>query len=68
MLPQNIDALISFSAGVYCTYIAYRGVPVGTQKPYEWQQWHAKWGTLLKIAGPILIATALLQVLFKLAA
>ena len=62
MLAQNIAALISLSIGLYCTWIGFRGVPI------EWQQWQAKWGTLLKIAGPILIATALLQVLFKLAA
>lgn len=65
MLAQNIDALITVTAGAFCTYVAYSGVPVGSQKPHEWQQWHARWGRLLKWIGPLLIAMGLLRVLLR---
>ena len=43
MLAQNIAALISLWPAFIAPMIGFRGVPVGTQKPYEWQQWHAEW-------------------------
>jgi hypothetical protein len=52
---QNFEALLLILCGGYCTYLGFRGVPAGTAKPAEWQQWYEKWGRLLKYAGPIII-------------
>jgi hypothetical protein len=64
-VAQNIDALIAFLGGAYCTYLAFRGVPAGTAKAGEWQVWLASWGRLLKILGPILMITGLGQLLVR---
>jgi hypothetical protein len=64
-LARNIDALIPFFGGAYCTYLAFRGVPPGTTKVAEWQAWLARWGRLLKILGPILMIVGLMQLLVK---
>ena len=66
-LAQNIDALIPFAGGLYCTYLAFRGVPAGTTKTAEWEQWYAKWGLLMKIGGPLMIAVGLLKGVLNLA-
>ena len=64
-IAQNIDALIMFLGGAYCTYLAFRGVPAGTAKVAEWQVWLARWGRLLKILGPILMIAGLVQLLVR---
>jgi hypothetical protein len=64
-LVQNVDALISFFGGAYCTYLAFRGAPAGTAKVAEWQAWLARWGLLLKILGPILMIAGLAQLLVR---
>ena len=63
---EYVDALFVFTFGACCTYYAFRGVPVGTTKAIEWQQWYARWGRLLKIMGPVMMALGLLRGTFAL--
>ena len=52
---QNINALVLLSCGTYCAYLGFRGVPAGTARLAEWQQWHFGWGRMMKVAGPIVM-------------
>jgi hypothetical protein len=58
------DAVIAFSAGVLATYYGWRPIPAGPRH-LEWAVWDQNWGRVIRIAGPLLIASSLLQALFR---
>lgn len=67
ILASNFEALLMFSVGLYLTFLAIRGVPLGTAKMAEWQRWYANWGRLAKFVGPIMMLMGLAEALRKLA-
>ncbi len=54
-----VDAAIPFLVGVYCLLIGFRviGSKPGADPKYD--EWHARFGPFLKVAGPILFIVAI---------
>jgi hypothetical protein len=50
-----IDAAIPFLVGVYCLLVGFRvvGKKPGVNPKYD--QWHARFGTVFKVVGPVLM-------------
>jgi hypothetical protein len=50
-----INAAIPFVVGVYCLLVGFRvvGSKPGANPKYD--EWHAKFGIFLKVAGPVLM-------------
>ena len=55
-----VDALITFAAGLAVTYVGWRAVPVGPDHLY-WVEWHRKYGRFMRIAGPLMVVSAIIQ-------
>jgi hypothetical protein len=64
LLAQFVDSLIMFTAGLVGCWYGYGPIPAGP-KQADWAAWHARWGNLMRIGGPLLIAVALLQILTR---
>jgi hypothetical protein len=57
---MNITGLISVIGGIYCLLVAFRVVPV-SKNPEANELWLRKFGTLMKILGPIVILFGLAE-------
>ncbi len=57
---MNLGGLIPFLGGVYCLLVAFRVVRV-SKNPQANEQWLQKYGTWLKILGPIVILFGLAE-------
>jgi hypothetical protein len=51
---MNLESIISLLAGIYCTLVGFRIVAPG-KNPERNEEWLRKFGTLMKIGGPLLI-------------
>ena len=53
-----INAAIPFFAGVYCLLVGFRvvGKKPGADKKYD--EWHARFGNVMKVCGGVLIVLA----------
>ncbi len=66
MSPGTIAALVDggipLIGGIYATLIGFRvvGKPLGTSREYD--QWHERFGTVLKVCGPMMIAFGIFRV------
>ena len=61
MTNLNMEGLIPLLGGAYGLYVAVRPAPAKRQG--EWEIWQAKYGRLMKIAGPMLMVFGLVQLL-----
>ena len=57
---MNLGGLIPLLGGVYCLLVAFRVVRV-SKNPQANEQWLQKYGTWLKILGPIVILFGLAE-------
>jgi len=57
---MNLGGLIPLLGGVYCVLVAFRVVPV-SKNPQANEQWLQKYGTWLKVLGPIVILFGLAE-------
>ncbi len=57
---MNLEGLIPLVGGVYCMLVAFRVVRV-SKNPEANELWLRKFGTLMKILGPIVILYGLAQ-------
>jgi hypothetical protein len=55
-----INAAIPFLVGVYCLLVGFRivGSKPGVNPKYD--EWHARFGVVFKIAGPILMVVGVI--------
>jgi hypothetical protein len=57
---MNIEGIITFFCGIYCTLLAFRVVAPGKNVERN-ELWYRKFGTMMKICGPIITLFGLLQ-------
>jgi hypothetical protein len=57
----KLGGLIPVLGGIYGLLLAYRVVPRQPRHPEQMELWHRKFGTLIKILSPFLIALGLLE-------
>jgi hypothetical protein len=55
-----VNAAIPFGVGVFCLLVGFRlvGKKPGADPKYD--EWHARFGTVFKVAGPVLIVVGVL--------
>jgi len=58
---MNLGGLIPIIGGVYCVLVAFRVVRV-SKNPEANELWLRKFGTLMKILGPIVILYGLAEI------
>jgi hypothetical protein len=56
----NLEGLIPLLAGVYCLLVAFRVVRA-SKNPESNELWLRKYGTLMKILGPIMVVFGLAE-------
>ena len=56
------DAWLTLIGALWCCLYAYRPVMPGPRQA-EWDRWHRTAGRYLRIAGPLLVLSALVQFL-----
>lgn len=61
-IPMSLDGIIFLLGGIYCTLIGFRIVAPG-KNPERNEEWLRKFGTLMKIGGPLLIIFGLFELL-----
>lgn len=59
MLAEYIDAIIMFCVGAYAAAVGFGRLPPPSKDAVAGQQWFARYGKLLKVIGPLLMAIAL---------
>jgi hypothetical protein len=60
------DKLIPVLAGIYALLLAYKVVPIKASDPEYSENWHKKYGALLKVLGFLAIAIGVVSLLFVL--
>jgi hypothetical protein len=53
-----VNAAIPFCVGVYCLLVGFRLVGNKPGENPRYDQWHARFGIFLKVAGPVLMVLA----------
>jgi hypothetical protein len=61
-LAQTIGSWIMLAGGLVACWYAFRPIPEGPRQD-EWEAWHARWGRLLRIIGPLLSIYAIVRIL-----
>jgi hypothetical protein len=61
---MNLGGLIYIAGGVYGLLMAYRVVPKNPKDPEKMELWHRKFGKMMKIVCPWLVAWGVLNLLF----
>ncbi|MFH0732886.1 MAG: hypothetical protein V2A72_08240 [Candidatus Omnitrophota bacterium] len=51
--------------GIYITLIGFKVISASKNKGEAYEKWHAKWGSKMKIAGPILIVLGIVMLFVK---
>jgi hypothetical protein len=51
-----VNAAIPFVVGVYCLLVGFRLVGKRPGADPKFDRWHERFGTVLKVAGPVLMA------------
>ena len=59
---MNLDGIIPLLGGIYCTLLGF-GIIAPGKNPEKNAQWLAKFGTFMKIGGPLLIVFGFLEFL-----
>lgn len=62
-LINGLDGLISIAAGTYFYLMGKGTVPKNPRDPEKMEQWRKKYGTLMKVCGPILVIGGILRIL-----
>ena len=57
---QTIDFWVLLVGGLVACFFAFRPIPDGPKQD-EWEAWHARWGRLLRILGPLLALYAIVR-------
>jgi hypothetical protein len=57
-MAQVINAAIPFVVGVFCLLSGFRVIGKKPGADPKFDQWHARFGTFLKVAGVVLILLA----------
>jgi len=63
LLGQLVNASIPFFGGVYATLLGFRVVGAKPGQSLKSDEWHARFGKLLKVLGPLLILFGLFSAL-----
>ena len=58
----NLSGLITIAGGIYALLVAFRVIPV-SKNPDANEIWLRKFGTMLKMLGPLLIVFGLAELL-----
>tara|TARA_Y100000031_G_C8008600_1_gene287025 strand:- start:84 stop:272 length:189 start_codon:yes stop_codon:yes gene_type:complete len=61
---MSLGGLIYIAGGVYGLLMAYRVVPKNPKDPEKMELWHRKFGKMMKIICPWLVAWGVLNLLF----
>jgi len=56
----SVHTIIALAVGAYATLAGYRVIPV-PGSPGKSEEWHRKAGGIAKVAGPVLIAVGILE-------
>jgi hypothetical protein len=55
-----VNAAIPFIVGIYCLLVGFRVVGKKPGADPKYDEWHARFGIFLKIAGPVLMAVGVM--------
>jgi hypothetical protein len=61
MMHLKLSGLIPIFGGIYGLLLAYRVIPRKPKDPDKLELWHRKFGKMMKILCPFLIAFGLLE-------
>ncbi|MGE0242144.1 MAG: hypothetical protein AB7S59_25750 [Parvibaculaceae bacterium] len=59
MLANYIDEIIMFCVGAWATATGFGYLPMPVKDPAAAQQWQARFGTLFKWIGPLLLVISI---------
>ncbi len=62
-LYEQWKGLVPLFCGIYGLLLAYRIIQKKPKNPKKMQLWHRKFGKMMKILGPILILSGILELL-----
>jgi hypothetical protein len=57
-----VESLIPIAGGVYVTLLAYRKVGKQEGEDARWDDWHDRYGSLMRIVGPLCVGFGLFLV------
>jgi hypothetical protein len=58
---KQLDAVIPLFGGIYATLVAYRVIRLNPKNPEKEAWWHGKFGKMMKILGPVIIVSGILE-------
>jgi hypothetical protein len=62
MKASMIDGIITIAIGLFISLVAFRVIPI-SKDPTKADEWHARWGGFMKIAGPLIAAWGVFNIL-----
>ena len=65
MLASYIDQIIMFCVGLWATAVGFGYLPMPAKDPAARLQWQARFGTLLKWIGPLLLGISVVLAVAK---
>jgi hypothetical protein len=65
MIANYIDEIIMFLVGAWATATGFGFLPLPMKDPLGQQQWQARFGTMLRWIGPILLVISVVLAMSK---
>jgi len=57
-----VESLIPLSAGIYLSLLAYRKIGKQEGEDARWDDWHQRYGAVMRIVGPLCVCFALILI------
>jgi hypothetical protein len=62
---KYVGDIIIMLIGLYCALIGFRVVSASKRQGAEYEEWYKKWGSKLKIIGPVLMLIAIVKLFLR---